>query len=159
MPAVPITVNISANGTRATLPVSNATLVMGTSSSGTDTQLVSVGSTSALVSEFGTGPLVQLGAQYLSLAKAHFYAMRINDSVAATMSAVAYARGGASTGTVANNASAPNDAYNVIIECLLTGVTGTYTYRYSLDGGDNYSGTLVSAATITRTVRGCSARA
>lgn len=149
MPAVPITVNISANGTRAVLPVSNGTLVMGTCSSGTDTQLVSVGSTSALVSEFGTGPLVQLGAQYLSIAKAPIYCMRINDSVAATMSAVTYARVGASTGTVANNASVPNDAYNVIIESLSTGLTGTYTYRYSLDGGVTYSGTLVSAATIT----------
>lgn len=149
MPATPITVNISSNGTRAALPVSNATLVMGTCSSGTDNQLVSVGSTSALTSTFGQGPLVQLAAQYLSIAKAPIYCMRVNDSVAATMSAVAYTRVGASTGTVTNNASAPVDAFSVIIEILSTGVVGTATYRYSLDGGDNYSGTLVTAAGVT----------
>lgn len=151
MPASPLSVSISSNGTRATLPVSNDTLVMGTCSSGTDTQLVAIGSTSALTTEFGVGPLVQLAAQYLSTTGRPVKCMRINDSVAATMSSVTATRIATSTGTVVNNSSAPNDSYDVIIEILSTGTIAatSFTWRYSLDGGDNYSGTLVGAAAVT----------
>ncbi len=149
MPATPVTTTIAANGKRAVLPVSNATLVMGTCSTGTDNEIVAIGSTSALTTEFGVGPLVQLAAQYIQIGKAPIYCCRINDSVAATMSAVTKTGAGAGTGTVVNNASVPVDAFDVILEMLSTGIVGVATYRYSLDGGNNYSGTLVTAAGIS----------
>lgn len=160
MSATPITVNVR-QGRRAALPVSNATLLIGPASAGTDNAIVAIGSTSALVDEFcaastAPGPLVQLAAMYLSIAKAPIYCMRINDSVAATIGSVTVTRVGTSSGTMADNSSAPVDAFSVIIEILTSGIRTAMTYRYSLDGGDNYTGPRTGAATITLGTSGVS---
>lgn len=148
MSATPITVTIQ-QGTRAPLPVSNATMIIGAASAGTDNAIVRVSSTAELLEEFAAvstapGPLCQLAALYLGIARAPVYCMRINDSVAATMGSVTKTAAGSSNGTVANNSSTPVDAFSVIIEVLSTGTVaaGSFTYRYSLDGGDNYTGTI-----------------
>lgn len=148
MSATPITVTIQ-QGSRAPLPVSNATLIIGAASAGTDNAIVRVSSTSELLEEFAAistapGPLCQLAALYLGIARAPVYCMRINDSVSATMGSVTKTAAGSTNGTVANNSSAPVDAFSVIIEVLSTGTVaaGSFTYRYSLDGGDNYTGTI-----------------
>jgi len=148
MSATPITVTVLP-GSRAPLPVSNATLIIGAASAGTDNAIVRVSSTSELLAEFATastapGPLCHLAALYLGISKAPVYCMRINDSVSATMGSVTKTAAGATNGSVANNSSAPVDAFSVIIEILSTGTVaaGSFTYRYSLDGGDNYTGTM-----------------
>ena len=148
MSATPITATVLP-GTRAPLPVSNATLVIGVASAGTDNAIVKISSTSELLEEFAAastapGPLCHCAAMYLSVAKAPLYCMRINDSSAGTMGSVTKTAAGATNGSVANNSSAPVDAFSVIIEILRTGTVaaGTFTYRYSLDGGDNYTGTI-----------------
>lgn len=64
-------------------------------------------------------------------------------STAGTNSSVTQTGGGPAvtlTGT-------PDDDYSVIVEILLGGVVATATFRFSLDGGDSYSGTLLTAAT------------
>lgn len=148
MSATPITATVLP-GTRAPLPVSNATLVIGAASAGTDNAIVKISSTSELLEEFAAastapGPLCHCAAMYLSIAKSPLYCMRINDSAAGVMGSVTKTAAGAGTGTVANNSSVPVDAFSVIIEILSTGTVtaGTFTYRYSLDGGDNYTGTI-----------------
>lgn len=148
MSATPITATVLP-GTRAPLPVSNATLVIGAASAGTDNAIVKISSTSELLEEFAAastapGPLCHCAAMYLSIAKAPLYCMRINDSSAGTMGSVTKTAAGATNGSVANNSSVPVDAFSVIIQILSTGTVtaGTFTYRYSLDGGDNYTGTI-----------------
>jgi hypothetical protein len=148
MSATPITATVQ-TGPRAALPVSNATLVIGAASAGTDNAIVKISSTSELLEEFAAtstapGPLCHCAALYLSITGQPVYCMRINDSVAATMGSVTKTAAGSTNGTVANNSSVPVDAFSVIVEILSTGTVaaGTFTYRYSLDGGDNYTGTI-----------------
>lgn len=148
MSATPITVTVQ-QGTRAALPVSNATLIIGPASAGTDNAIVRVSSTSELLEEFAAsstapGPLCHVAALYLAEKNVPVYCCRINDSVSATMGSVTKTAAGATNGSVANNSSAPVDAFSVIIEILSTGTVtaGSFTYRYSLDGGDNYTGII-----------------
>jgi len=50
-------------------------------------------------------------------------------------------------GPVVTLTGAPDDDYSTIVEVLLGGAVATATFRYSLDGGDTYSGTILTAAT------------
>lgn len=148
MSATPISVTVLP-GNRAPLPVSNATLIIGAASAGTDNAIVRVSSTSELLAEFAAastapGPLCHCAALYLSISRQPVYCMRINDSVSATMGSVTKTAAGSTNGSVANNSSTPVDAFSVIIEILSTGTVaaGSFTYRYTLDGGDNYTGII-----------------
>lgn len=148
MSATPITVTVLP-GSRAPLPVSNATLIVGAASAGTDNAIVRVSSTSELLEEFAAastapGPLCHCAALYLAISRQPVYCCRINDSVSAAMGSVTKTAAGSTNGSVANNSSTPVDAFSVIIEILSTGTVaaGSFTYRYSLDGGDNYTGII-----------------
>ncbi len=148
MPSVPITFDIQETNAGVAQPVSNETLIMGVAQAGTDNAIVSAGTSTALVSSFTSGPLVQLGANYLTVAKRPQQFMRINDSVAGTLSAVTVVRVAASTGLITTGGSVPIDDYDVQVEILSSGATGTATFRHSLDGGDTFSGTLTVIASF-----------
>lgn len=139
MSATPITVNVTA-GRAAPLPVTNATCLFGTCSSGTAYTPTSVGSISALTSTFGQGPLVDAAALYLQISGQPVYVCRVTQSSAGTMGSVTKTGAGAGTGTVANNSSVPVNAFSFVLAIVTTGTVtaGTFTYRYSTDGGNNY---------------------
>lgn len=56
--------------------------------------------------------------------------------------------GGSAGGTIGDNSSTPYNWYEVRIKIVLGGAVGTATFRYSLDGGRNYSDVYTSAATF-----------
>lgn len=51
------------------------------------------------------------------------------------------------SGPLVTLTTTPDDDYNLKVVILLGGAIGTATFKYSLDGGDSYSGTIVTAAT------------
>lgn len=139
------------SGAGAPLPVLNGTCLFGICSSGTAYTPTSVGSIVALTDTFGQGPLVDAAALYLQITGQPVYVCRVTQSSAGTISAITATRAGTSTGTVANNASAPVNAYSLIIIIVTTGTVAatSFTYKYSVDGGNNYSAILQGAAAVT----------
>lgn len=150
MPATPITFNIT-KGAGAPLPVDNATLLMGPALAGTDNAIVKVANVAALQEEFGDhGALIELASLYLSISRRPLYVMRVNDSVAATVSAVGVARADSSTGTVATSGTNALDSYDVRVEVLVTGTVAATSavVRISFDGGISWYAQRQIASTI-----------
>lgn len=139
MSATPITVNVT-SGRAAPLPVTNGTCLFGICSSGTAATPTYVGSITALTSTFGQGPLVDAAALYLQISGQPLYVCRVAQSSAGTMGSVTKVGAGTGTGTVADNSSAPVNGFNFVLVIVSSGTVaaGTFTYRYSTDGGNNY---------------------
>lgn len=150
MSANPITVVVTDN-TGATLPITNSTCLFGISSSGTAATPTLVGSVQDLTSTFGQGPLVDAAALYLQISAQPVYVCRVAQNAAGTMSSVTTTRIGSSTGTVVNNSSVPTNAFSVIIVITATGSVAatSFQYKYSVDGGNNYSAILQGAASVS----------
>ena len=127
--AAPILVNV-VKGAAAPLPVDNATLLMSTAASGTDTAIVQVASVAAVRDAFGAhGPLQELAALYLARSRRPLYCMRINDSTpgsAGSVTAVRVNSGTPSTGTMATTGSVPVDSYDVVVEVMATGTVAAW---------------------------------
>ena len=107
-------------------------LLMGISSAGTATELVSVQSPTDAVAAFGQGPLVEDACRVLSEAGGPVLMCRLNGSVAGTNSSVTATPIGAGTGTITLS-GAPYDSYDAEVEITKTGTLGTAEFRYSLD--------------------------
>lgn len=149
MAATPVAFTVT-SGSGAPLPVTNGTCLFGISSSGTAATPTRVGSIKALTDTFGQGPLVDAAAIYLAVAKAPLYVCRVTQTSAGTISAIVKTGAGAGTGTIADNASSPVNKFSVILTIVTTGTTGTpFTYKYSTDGGNNYSAILQGGAALT----------
>lgn len=150
MSATPITLTVTSS-TGASLPITNSTCLFGISSKGTAAAPLSVGSINALTLYFGQGPLVDAAALYLQITGQPVYVCRVTQSSAGTMGAVTTTRAGTSTGTVVDNASAPTNAFSVIIVITTTGAVAasSFQYKYSTDGGNNYSAILQGAGAVT----------
>lgn len=91
----------------------------------------------------GVGPLVDAVVYDLQVAGGVVGMMRVNSSVAGVAGSVSVVRGGggSSTGTVAVSGT-PNDGYQFIVVITKDGANlaaATATFKYSVDGGDNYS--------------------
>lgn len=97
----------------------------------------------ALKTARGQGPVVDSAIYHLLIAGGVVGVLKVNSSIAGTATAVSVSRGapGDSTGTMTTS-GAPNDAYDVKVEITKQGTNiaaGTAAFKYSLDGGDNYS--------------------
>lgn len=151
--AAPILVNV-VKGAAAPLPVDNATLLMSTAASGTDTAIVQVANVAAAQAEFGQqGPLQELAALYLARSRRPLYCMRINDSTpgsAGSVTAVRVNSGTPSTGTMATTGSVPVDSYDVVVEVMATGTVAANSavIRVSFDGGVTWYAERQIAASI-----------
>lgn len=150
MSATPITFSVT-NNTGASLPITNSTCLFGISSSGTAATPTNVGSIQALTSTFGQGPLVDAAALYLQITNQPVYVCRVTQSTAGAMGSVTTTRIGTSTGTVVNNSSVPLNAFSVIIVITTTGTVAatSFQYKYSTDGGNNYSAITQGAGAVT----------
>ncbi len=113
---------------------------IGVSSAGTVNALKFFTDPDTLKAEYGSGPLVDSAVYHLQTAGGPVGVMRINSSIAGAAGSVTPTRAtpGDSTGTVAV-AGAAYDSYDVKVEITLTGTLGTAAFKYTLDGGDNYS--------------------
>lgn len=143
MSATPVSITI-ASSNKVAIANPNQTCLFGTSSSGTVDTPVYIGSVQALTETFGQGPLVDAAASYLTIA-GPVYVCRVAEASAGTMGSVTKTAAGAGTGTVADNSSDPTNRFAVQIQIKQTGTiaAGTMRYRYSTDGGNNWSATLV----------------
>ena len=94
---------------------------------------------SDIFAKHGDGPLYELAAFFLAQARKPVVCIRSAASTAATYSAITSTGGGTSVATA--GVSAPYDSYDVIVEFVDGGTIGVagITYRYSLDGGANWS--------------------
>lgn len=114
-------------------------LVAGCSSLGTVGEVVSVSTPAAAVAAFGQGPLVEDLCRILALAGGPIDGVRLTGGTAAACSAVTAAPIATGTGTITVAAQVPLDSYSVRVEITGTGTVGVGKFRYSLDGGINYS--------------------
>jgi hypothetical protein len=117
-------------------------VVMGVSSAGTPNTLYPIASDAQLAA-IGFGPGPEAVRHILDVA-GRCYFVPITQSTAGAASAVAQPSGSppavGATGT-------PYDTYNAKVRIKGGGVRATATFQYTLDGGNTWSGELVTAAT------------
>ncbi len=119
--------------------LSGVHVVMGASTAGTDNDLVGASTPDGFVTAFGRGKMVEAACHSLVNAGGPIYGMQIEADIAGSISDFDATLVDAATGTITDNSSAPNDAYEIRIEITRTGTLGTGAFRYSLDGQDTYS--------------------
>lgn len=101
----------------------------------------------------GFGPLAEQAAQVLLACGGRATLLCVKPTATAG-SLVAGAHTGSGLATIVDNASAPNDDYDLVIKILTAGAVATATYAYSLDGGRTYSAELATAASVAITDTG-----
>lgn len=124
------------DGGAVVIPGTTVQVVIGTSSIGTVAQIFATQSPSALVAQFGYGPLVE-AATLACLAGGTVIAMRATSNTAGASAAVTTTAGGTSVITATGT---PNDSYQVKILFSVgatVGVAGA-VFKISLDAGRNY---------------------
>ena len=122
---------------------SSTHVAVGVSSSGTNNVLAFYSDPDKVKTDFGQGPLVDKAVYHLQVAGGSIGLMKINGSIAGVAGSVTPTRAspGSSTGTVAV-AGAAYDAYSVKVEVTKAGTLGAGEFKYTLDGGDNYSAVI-----------------
>ncbi len=142
IPAANLTIQ---DGALGILPssIDAAHVKIGVCSSGTQNVLQSFSDLATLKSTMGQGPLVEAAALALATSvrgrgARPVYLMRVIPSTVGACGAVTKTAVGASTGTV-TVAGAAYDAYQVRVLITRTGTLNVGAFKYSLDGGDNYS--------------------
>lgn len=149
LPGVTQTVRDGASGALAL--GSDLHVKIGISSTGDEETFAIYTDPDALSDDFGTGPLVEAAAYHiqntgLPVAVVRVASANVTDGALGTITK--NGTGPTITDDVAVG-SAPLDAYELILEIVAGGSVGTATYRYSLDGGDTWSGVFVSASDVT----------
>ncbi len=111
----------------------------------------------AIETEFTSGPLAEAGAAFVANTGLPVALIRIADSAVTDGTLGAITKVGSHAGpTITDNSSASNDAYELLVEIVLGGAVATATFKYSLDGGDTFSATIATAATVNLTGSGLS---
>jgi hypothetical protein len=107
--------------------------------------------------EYTSGPLCEAGSDFIANTGLPVALVRIASGAvtAGTLSAITKV-GGHAGPTISNNSTAALDAYELLVEIVLGGAVATATFKYSLDGGDTWSATIVTAATVNLTGSGIS---
>jgi hypothetical protein len=122
---------------------SSTHVAIGVCSAGTVNALTFYSDPDTLKAACGIGPLVDKCVYHLQVAGGSVGVMRINSSIVGACGSTTVVRGGAgdSTGTCAGSGQA-YDAFEFKVEITKQGTNlaaGTATFKYSVDGGDNYS--------------------
>lgn len=150
LPAVTISKNVFS--TSQAPPSSTGILaILAASSAGTVDQPGSYSRSDLAVTDYGYGPLTDYAAHTIAAANQPVVLVKGTAAYAGALGAITTTNG--STSTITNNSSAPYDTYDVRVEFLTGGTIGVtgITYRYSLDGGNTWSGSqaLGTATTLT----------
>ena len=141
---MPPQVNVSVtDGAIGTLPEDTTanSIKLGTCSAGTAATLYSFRGpdTQVVRTTLGEGPLVESVVNHLRHSGGKtVYAWKIAASVAGANGAVTKSGAGPNV----TLSGTPNDEYQGIISIVAGGALGVGTFKYSLDGGDNYSPTI-----------------
>ena len=135
-------------------PTDGVSAKIGVATSGPVGQIVSVTNLQQVRDVFGSGPLAEALATHLALSGAPVYAIRVNASVAGTISSVT--KSGTGTGSLAVTGS-PLDAFDVQVRITRDGVNlaaNTAAFQYSLDGGDTWSPEIAMPTSGTYAIPG-----
>lgn len=138
MPGLPdVNVNIL-DGGLGILPPSASGLqaMVGVCSAGTVGEIVSITDPGQITEKFGTGPLVNALFDSFANGARTVYAVRAEGDIAGTADAVTATKTGLGDMTVTG---APLDAYEAVVEIIDGGGFNEAAFKYSLDGGDNWS--------------------
>lgn len=119
---------------------------IGISTSGTVDEVKQYNDPQSLRDAYGRGPLVEAACFAIEHTGKPVAVIRAAQAAAGTLGAITKVGTGP---TITNNASAPDDAYELVLEILTGGALGTSTYRYSLDGGDTWSAAIATAGSTT----------
>lgn len=117
----------------------NTQVKMGVCSSGTVNVLYSFTDPTLLRATMGQGPTVESAANTLAIAGGTVRVMRLTGSVAGVLGGVTKVGTGTSVATVAGLPFDSYDAVAVITRAGASLAAGTAAFKYTLDGGDNYS--------------------
>lgn len=102
-------------------------------------------SKTALVAALTGGPAVEAAALVLDEQGGQVDVIPVTASVSGTAGTIASVSG---TGTpLPTIAGTPNDFYEGLLKIIVGGAVATATFQYSLDGGNNWSGTITTAST------------
>lgn len=109
----------------------------------------------ALTTARGVGPVVSAAAHHISVTGQPCAVIRIDPAqvTAGTLGAITKV-GGHAGPTISDSSSAPLDSGDLLVEIVLGGAVATATFRYSLDGGETWSATILTAATVALTGTG-----
>jgi hypothetical protein len=132
-----VTINVQ-DGNLGVLPAlgEGVHVKIGVASQGPVNEVVAVSDTKRAKEIFKSGPLLEAIGVAIAQGAGAIYAVRVNASVAGTVSSVTKAGSGTGTLTVTGN---PLDAYEVVVRITRAGGLGAAAFVYSLDGGDTYS--------------------
>lgn len=111
--------------------------------------------TELAIDEFGYGPLTEDAAYVMPVSGKPVVLVRTDASTTAAYGAITGGGAGAGgTSVITAAATEPLDEFDVLVEFLTAGTIGVagITYRYSLDGGTNYSKTLALGTANTLTI-------
>ncbi|WP_027364021.1 DUF2586 domain-containing protein [Desulfotruncus alcoholivorax] len=137
MPLPDVNINIL-DGGLGMLPSGSAGLQakIGVCSAGTVGQIVSVTDPGKIKDLFGTGPLC--GALYDAFAAGArvVYAVKASSDIAGTIGSITATKTGQGNITASGS---PLDAYEAVVVIVDSGAKNAATFKYSLDGGDNFS--------------------
>jgi hypothetical protein len=144
MAAIPdATLTVTDGALGAIEPEDASSATIGSCSAGTINTLYAFTDTKDLSDTLGTGPAVEAAAHKLSIGGGTVFVVRVdNTSTPGTNGSVTHNGTGVSVMSVSG---APFDAYKVRVTIVLGGTNpaaGTATFKYSVDGGDNYSGEI-----------------
>jgi hypothetical protein len=140
------TLNVVDPGQGLVQPATSTPLVYGPCSGGSANVLENFNSIPDLLTAHPQGPAVETGAYILTHGGGPIRFMKSAATVAGSFSAVVESGPPGPDVTVAGT---PNDFYDAKVEIVLGGALGTATFKYSLDGGKNYSATLVTPVGLT----------
>ncbi|MDZ4042914.1 MAG: DUF2586 domain-containing protein [Eubacteriales bacterium] len=126
---------------------------VGVCSAGTVGQIVAVSNATKAREAFGTGPLVNaiLDAYTAAGGTGLIYAVRAGGDIDGVVGAVTAAKTGQGNMTAAGT---PLDAYDVLVEIVDAGRLNVATFKYSLDGGRNWSGKITVPSAGAYTISG-----
>ncbi len=152
MPLPDVTIEIL-DGGLGMLPPSAAGLhaKVGVSSAGTVNEIVAVTDPGKVSELFGTGPLANALYDSFAAGARTIYAVRANGDIAGEIGAVTATKTGQGNLTVTGT---PLDAYELVVEIVDPGAKNVATFKYSLDGGDNFSQKITVPTALTYDVPG-----
>lgn len=91
----------------------------------------------------GRGPLVEAGVYAIEQSGKPVILIRATQATAGSVGTISQTGAGP---LITATGSAPEDAFELLVEILVGGAVATAEFRYSLDGGDNYSAAIATAA-------------
>ncbi|MCL6612629.1 MAG: DUF2586 family protein [Peptococcaceae bacterium] len=124
---------------------------VGVCSAGTVNEIVSISDPADVSSKFGTGPLADALYDAFAAGASIVYAVRASGDVAGTVGEVSSVKTGQGNMTAAGS---PLDEYEVVVEIVDPGAKNVATFKYSLDGGDNFSSKITVPTGLTYDIPG-----